>query len=268
MIISAGKSDQAAGVRVERGQGFPHWTAGFFLSGLTEVACDHRTFLLAARSCLIIPPTTPYRLTVQKREREIWMIFDPRPHLVPALRSTEDSAGVTCVAFRDPAIWDAVFLGLQDLARWWGAHPPQLALAENALEKALLLTQWTRGLEKRGLLDERIARVTTHIEEHFHEGLSVETMARVAALSPSRLAHLFRDHMGLTPMQFLEMRRIERAKQLLLTTDLQVQQVAEQTGFPNAQHFSIRFRKLTGQSPKGFREKPRRRFAELNPQEE
>ena len=69
-------------------------------------------------------------------------------------------------------------------------------------------------------------------------------------------------------MKFLEMRRIEKAKGLLLTTDLPVQEVGRLTGFPNAQHFSIRFRKMSGQSPRDFRLKPRRRFAELNPHEE
>ena len=51
----------------------------------------------------------------------------------------------------------------------------------------------------------------------------------------------------------------------LLTTDLPVQQIGLQVGFPNAQHFSTRFRKLTGQSPRAFREAPQRRFGELNP---
>ena len=69
-------------------------------------------------------------------------------------------------------------------------------------------------------------------------------------------------------MQFLEMRRIEKAKHLLLTTDLPVQQIGLHTGFPNAQHFSVRFRQLAGQSPRAFRTTPRRRFGELNPHQE
>ena len=44
--------------------------------------------------------------------------------------------------------------------------------------------------------------------------------------------------------------------------------VALNIGFPNAQHFSRRFRKLTGQSPSAFRKIPRRRFGELYPDEE
>jgi AraC family transcriptional regulator, arabinose operon regulatory protein len=268
MIISAGESKQAPGLRMERGPGFPHWTAGFFLSGITEIVSDHQTYQFPGRSGAILKPDTPYRLTILKPQREIWMIFEPRPSLLQVLHSPEDPAGITSVAFENFAIWTGVQAGLRDLLRWWGSQPPQLLLAENAMEKVLLLARWTHGLQKQALVDERIGRVTAHIEAYLHGELSVETLARVAALSPSRLAHLFRDRMGLSPMQFLEMRRIEKAKHLLLTTDLPVQQVGQCTGFPNAQHFSIRFRKVAGQSPRDFRQQPRRRFAELNPHEE
>jgi len=238
------------------------------LSGLTEIVCGRQSHLCSGRSAVILPPKSPYRLTILKPQREIWMIFEPRPRLLQALLAPEEPAGVIFVAFEDPAIWTGVQAGLRDLLRWWGSQPPCLPLAENALEKVLLLTRWTHGLQKRPLLDERIAQVTAHIEAHVHEELSVEGLARVAGLSASRLAHLFRDRTGLTPMQFLETRRIEKAKHLLLTTDLPVQQIGQSIGFPNAQHFSVRFRKMTGQSPRAFRRKPRRRFAELNPHEE
>lgn len=268
MIVSAGESKQAAGLRMERGPGFPHWTAGFFLSGMTELVCARQILQFTGRSAVILPPQTPYCLTVRKPQREIWMIFEPRPRLLQALLSPEDPAGCISVAFGDPGTWTGVQAGLRDLLRWWGCQPPQLLLAENAMEKVLLLAQWTHALRNQPQLDERIGRVTAHIEAHLHEELSVEVLARVAALSVSRLAHLFRDRMGLSPMQFLEMRRIEKAKHLLLTTDLPVQQIGLHTGFPNAQHFSVRFRQLAGQSPRAFRTTPRRRFGELNPHQE
>ena len=217
---------------------------------------------------MILAPRTPYRLTVIKPQREIWMIFGPRPRMLQTLLPPEDSAEVTSVAFTDPDIWTNVQAGLRDLLRWWDSQPQQLLLAENAMEKVLLLARWTHGLQKQPILDKRMSRVTAHIEAHLHEELSVDALARMVGLSPSRLAHVFRDRMGVSPMQFLEMRRIEKAKHLLLTTDLPIYQIGQHIGFPNAQHFSIRFRKMIGQSPRTFRLNPQRRHAELNPSEE
>jgi len=266
MIISAGKSTEKSGTRLERGAGFPHWTAGFFLSGLTETVCGEETWLLPGKSCAILEPNTPYTRTLKKPQNEVWMIFDPRASLLNALRSRQGAPGTFYIAFRDPEIWKLVQAGLGELLRWWGAQPPQLLLAENAMERVLLLAKMAQDRRQGAGLDERIAHAIAYINERIGEELCIEVLARVAGLSPSRFSHLFRETMGLAPMKFLEKRRIERARHLLLTSDLPVQQVGFNTGFPNAQHFSIRFRKLTGQSPSAFRQRPSRRFGELNPQ--
>jgi len=268
MIISAGRSITPAGVQMERGPGFPHWTAGFLLAGSIETAFADRTIRLGRRTGAILPPNTPYEFTTRKRKNEVWMIFDPRPRLLEGLRTSGGISEPFSVAFQNSETWAAVRAGLDDLVRWWGATPPHLLLAENAMEKVLLLARWEHDQQHQSTPDERIGRVLALINDQLGEELFVETLAEEAGLSPSRFAHLFRERMGVTPMNFLESRRMEQAKQLLLTTDLPVQEVALNIGFPNAQHFSTRFRKLTGQSPSAFRKIPRRRFGELYPEEE
>ena len=265
MIISAGKSSEKSGLRLERKLGFPHWTAGFFLSGLTEIVIGEQTWEVSARQAVIIPPHTAYTLTLKKRQNEVWMIFDPGPHLLEVLHSMPGKPAPFAVSFPNPELWNAVRGGLRDLLRWWNATEPQLRLAENAMDRVLLLAAWARGQQLPSLPDERIGRAVAYINDRLAEELSGELLARVAGLSASRFAFLFKEHTGLAPMKFLEMRRIEKAKHLLLTTSLPVQQVALRTGFPNAQHFSTCFRYVAGQSPSAFRARPERRFAELNP---
>ncbi|MDE0860208.1 MAG: AraC family transcriptional regulator [Akkermansiaceae bacterium] len=269
MIIAAGRSITPAGEQMEREPGFPHWTAGFLIAGSIEIALTGgRTIQLESHACVIIPPNTPYELTVKKQQDQVWMIFDPRMHLQEGLRPLNQDFETFAVAFEDSETWTAVRAGLHDLVRWWGATPPHLLLAENAMVKVLLLARWEYDQQHHSTPDERIGRVVDIINNRLGEELSVETLAEEAGLSPSRFAHLFRERMGVTPMNFLESRRMEQARQLLLTTDLPVQEVALNIGFPNAQHFSTRFRKITGQSPSAFRKIPRRRFGELYPEEE
>jgi AraC-like DNA-binding protein len=267
MIISAGKSNEKAGLRMERGPGFPHWTAGFFLGGLTEVVSGERTWQLPGRHALILAPHTPYKITLKKRQDEVWMIFDPRPHLLEALQWERGSRATFAVSFPEPDTWAEVRAGLRDLLKWWGARVPQLALAENAMERILLLAQWAHNQQAPDIADERIARVVAHISDHLAKEHTIGELARVTGLSVSRFALLFKERTGVAPVKFLETRRIEKARHLLLTSDLPVQQVGVQVGFPNAQHFSTRFRKLIGQSPRAFRQAPRRRFGELHTKE-
>lgn len=263
MIISAGTSNQEPGLALERKPGLPYWTAGFFLAGLTEVECGEKTLAFPPRSCVVLPPDTPYRLTVRTKQRETWMIFDAHMRLRVALPGTRDRPEAISVVFRDSRIWREVRRGLDELMRWWTIQPPQLLLAENAMEHVILLAMREHGLAHEQMPDERIHNVVAFIDERLGQELSVESLARVACLSPSRFAHLFRERTGMAPVKFLELRRIEKARHLLLTTDLSVQQIGRLAGFPNAQHFSIRFHKLTGQSPRSFRQSPRRRFQEL-----
>ena len=167
------------------------------------------------------------------------------------------------IVFQNPELWREVQAALRDLLRWWGSQPPQLLLAENAMERALLLSAREHGLQNQLMSDDRVQRAVAYIENRLGQDLSVATMAGAAGLSPTRFAHLFREMIGLAPMKFLELKRIERAKHLLLTTNIPIQQIGRDNGYPNAQHFSIRFRKVTGQSPSDFREAPKRRSGEL-----
>jgi AraC family transcriptional regulator of arabinose operon len=265
MIISAGSSHHNVGLQMDRKPGFPYWTAGFFLSGLIDIECGQGTLLFPPRSCVILAPDTPYRLSVRRKHREIWMIFDARMRLRPVLPSRGESSSVIAVTFRDTRAWAELQAGLRDFMRWWSSQPPELLLAENAMERLLLLAIREHGQENRRMFDERMQRVVACIDARLGEELPVEELAHTAGLSASRFAHLFRDVMGLTPMKFLEVRRVEKAKHLLLTTDLPVQEIGYAVGFPNAQHFAVRFNKLTGQSPRAFRKKPSRRFGELHP---
>jgi AraC family transcriptional regulator of arabinose operon len=267
MIIAAGHSDQPPGTVFERRPGFPYWSAGFWISGKTRMAFSHRVFLMGEATCLLIPPFTPYTGTVQHHESETWVLFEPRPNLAAALPNPLETKRISFLRFPEQSTWKLLLHNLQELLRWWNALPPQIPLAENALEKLLLLSLWTRDPLQQTSQDERIERATEYIRDHLQEPISINDLAKVAALSPSRLAHLFRERMSLTPMQFLELRRIERARQLLLTTNLQIKEIALRSGFSSPEHFSVRFRKATSQSPLAFRQKPKRRHGEILPRE-
>ncbi len=216
---------------------------------------------------MILPPFTPYTLTVRKRQREVWMIFDARPHLQQVLSAPSGAFQTIPVFFQDPRQWAGVQFGLRELLHWRGSHPTDPQLAENAMERILLLACRAHG-QHESVADDRITRAVIHLKDHLHQELSIECLARVAGLSSSRFAHVFLDRTGVTPMKFLELQRIEKARHLLLTTDHPVQLVALDCGYPNAQHFSIRFRRHTGQSPRDFRRHPISRQVDLNPQQD
>jgi len=135
-----------------------------------------------------------------------------------------------------------------------GPDPLSDRLAMNALEALLLACDRLNPVRQHRQTDPRVTRVLEQISAKLDQSITVESLAAVANLSPSRLAHLFRTELGVSVMHYVEARRIERATQLLRVTSLSVKQIAEQVGFESPFYFSLRFKKATGISPSAYRD--------------
>ena len=106
-----------------------------------------------------------------------------------------------------------------------------------------------------GALPQRKLRaVVEYIEEHLDAGPSLEQMAAAARLSVYHFARQFKAATGLPPHQYVILRRVERAKQLLHAgTDLSLAEVAAHAGFSDQSQFSRHFKRLVGVTPGQFR---------------
>ena len=105
----------------------------------------------------------------------------------------------------------------------------------------------------RGLSSVALRLVHDRMEASLREGVSLADLAREVGLSRFHFARAFKAATGLPPHQYLTTRRVERAKQLLLHTDLPICDVALESGFGSQSHLSERFRRTTGQTPLRFR---------------
>jgi AraC family transcriptional regulator len=100
----------------------------------------------------------------------------------------------------------------------------------------------------------RLRAVGEYIEEHLDARPSLEQLAAVARLSPYHFARQFRAATGLAPHQYVILRRVERAKQLLqAATDLSLAEVALHAGFSGQSVFCLHFKRLVGVTPRQFR---------------
>lgn len=83
--------------------------------------------------------------------------------------------------------------------------------------------------------------------------ISAEGIAEAMGIGYSRFRKLFKDFYGIAPGQYILQIRIARAKELLTNTELQIQEIAWQTGFENPDYFSTVFLRMTGQKAKEYR---------------
>lgn len=100
---------------------------------------------------------------------------------------------------------------------------------------------------------EPLMRVEAMLYERFPEALTLEDLAKAAAVTPSHLVRLSRKHTGDTPMQRLRRVRLDQAEQLLRQTGMSIGEIAYRVGFANPFHFSRLFKAQFGASPKAHR---------------
>ena len=94
-----------------------------------------------------------------------------------------------------------------------------------------------------------------YMEEHSAEKFSLDEMAKALFVNGSYLLRSFRQQTGMTPLSYHHMIRCQKAKELLLTTQLSISQVGETVGFVSSAHFSHIFRKTEGCTPSEYRTK-------------
>ena len=100
----------------------------------------------------------------------------------------------------------------------------------------------------------RLRAVVEYIEEHLDGGPTLAEMAARVGLNPYHFARQFKAATGLPPHQYVILRRLERARQLLQTaTDLALAEVALHAGFSDQSVFCLHFKRLIGVTPRQFR---------------
>ena len=137
-------------------------------------------------------------------------------------------------------------------------------LIEALLKQCLILTlrrkmesgtpplPWMAALAEPGL-----SRAMQAILLRFSDPLSLEQLASIAGMSRSAFASRFAKAFGRTPMDLLRSARLDRARELLATSDLPVEQVGSRVGFSSRSNFSRAFRAAYRTDPSTFRAESR-----------
>lgn len=213
---------------------------------------------LAAGAFVVIPPGQPtWWRTPDGSSRVLHVHLDPaflerlgdgtaltfkRPVLAARNELAEPLGWALAAAVRTPAAQSGLFVD----------HVLQaLALA------ALREDGWPAHAAPRrasgGLAPWQVRRVTDHLMAHLAEDVSLGDLAALAGLSPYHFCRAFSATTGMPPHRWRLERRMERVRDLLVSTDLSVTQVAAMVGYDDPGRLAAAFRKSTGVTPTEFR---------------
>ena len=102
---------------------------------------------------------------------------------------------------------------------------------------------------------ERMKQMLRFVEEHYAEELTVERIAADAALSESACLRSFRQVLGITPIQYVKQFRVEKAAELLRSTQLKTGEIGAECGFADGSYFIKTFREIKHCTPKEYRKR-------------
>lgn len=103
--------------------------------------------------------------------------------------------------------------------------------------------------------DARINKALQHIHEHICQPISVSRLADISCISEDHFIRIFKKELRLTPLQYINIKKIEKAQLLLLTTDMPISDVSFELSIENVSYFNRIFKLHTGTTPRGYRSK-------------
>jgi AraC-like DNA-binding protein/mannose-6-phosphate isomerase-like protein (cupin superfamily) len=120
-----------------------------------------------------------------------------------------------------------------------------------AVEFHRLITSAARGTSPR--MHPAVVGARQLLDDRFDEAWTVPLLAEVVGLSPNHFSQVFRRDVGQTPHRYLMDRRVERARELLVQSQLGISELAAQLGFASGSHLARSFRAAEGMTPTAFR---------------
>ena len=102
-------------------------------------------------------------------------------------------------------------------------------------------------------MDKRVETILQMMRDDVHGALSLTEFAQTVNLSVWRLSHIFKSEVGMPPIKYLRLLRMEKAKCLLETSFLSVKEIAHNVGLNDESHFVRDFKTTYGVPPALYR---------------
>jgi AraC-like DNA-binding protein len=238
------------------------------VSGRAVWETSEGRFEIGPGSCLVVNDGQPYSITIESREVvETLCIFFARGFVEDVARTAAvsddellaDPLKQQTIEFHERVCLNGRVLapllerarsGIDETVVWQIAEALVNAHAETRAQAAKLPAAKPSTREE---LWQRLQRGRNVIEGSLSEAIDLHQVAREAALSPYHFHRSFTRLFGETPHAYLARRRMERAADLLCSTDMPVTEVCCACGYESLGSFSTLFRKHAGVSPLQFR---------------
>jgi len=245
------------GYHVRRARGTRDWLVTFTCAGEGVYRSATTTYVCGKHDVVLLGPGVPhdYATTPTSVAWEFWWAhFTPRPSWTAWLQLPEAAPGIRVLHVGERTAQQRIERAFERVVRdSRGLIRFHDELALNALEEIVLLLAQTVSETHDQHTDARVEAVVQQLTSSMNTPISIPSLARTVALSPSRLAHLFKQQMGEPIGQYHLKLRLRHAARLLTFSTRPIHQIAQDIGFQSPFTFSRQFKAYYGVSPLHYR---------------
>lgn len=108
--------------------------------------------------------------------------------------------------------------------------------------------------ESKEKLNLECIKIKDYIDSHYSQNITLDFLSNLTYMNKFHLVHTFTKQIGLSPINYAINKRIQEAKNLLATTNYSIRDIASIVGFSNSSYFSQMFKKISGITPKNYRD--------------
>jgi AraC-like DNA-binding protein len=226
------------------------------VEGVEDFFCRGANHLSPAGSLVFINPGEIHTGSAYEKKTWAYKAIYPTAEFIRAIASESNSESQNQPIFNETVVFDsASALKLLKLHRI-------LENSTNTLERQTLLIKTLQQLIKRhssasinkkpaGSESLSVNRVRDYLEANYNQNLRIEEIAALVDLNPFYLIRAFKRKIGIPPHEYQIQIRIQRSMNLI-REGMPLADVALETGFSDQSHFSNRFKKVMGITPKQF----------------
>ncbi len=250
-VVGAGYSDDQESVVSE--SGFPHFQLIFCSQGEGVIKIDGKECRIRKAHGFFIPPNIPhaYHKTAEKWKTH-WTAFGGKE--ADSLCKTLGFDKLSCFKIRDIFKIEDIFHKIIDTIKennYYGGFKCSSLLYEFLIEMGLQKNNChlANDEQKCG----HLAPVLAYIDEHYSEDITLEHLSGIADITPQYICRLFKDSLNLRPFEYIARIRVQHAKDMLLHSELSVNEISQAVGYCESSYFCAVFKRYERISPAEFR---------------
>ena len=108
---------------------------------------------------------------------------------------------------------------------------------------------------KYEITDNRIRKTIRYIRKNIDKNITIDDLTEICCLSKDHFIRLFKEEMHITPVQYINQKKIEKAQLLIITDNRPVKDIAYTLSFENVSYFNRLFKRYTGLTPVMYKSK-------------